>query len=110
MHLPTIATALLLPVLAAADSLSSTTATMTSTMTQTVTLMRAHTVTSTLAYNSTTSYMPTGGSGTTTSFVAPTTTGPSASVSPISKNAGSTLGAAHVVIAGIAGVVVVAMM
>lgn len=107
MHLATIAAALLLPLLAVADDpLTTTTATMTSTQTLTVTLRRAHTVTETYG-NYTSSYMPTAA---TTSKFATTTASASASVSPISKNAGSSLGAAHAAVIGVAGLAMVVLL
>ncbi|KAB5562732.1 hypothetical protein GE09DRAFT_1056523 [Coniochaeta sp. 2T2.1] len=111
MHLPTIATALLLPLLAAAEGLTTTQITSTITQTQTITLRRNHVVTSTYGSNSTATYLPTGTGVSTTSFTTGKATGSaSPSASPISKNAGSALGAAHVVFAGVAGMAVVALL
>lgn len=103
MQFTTIATALLLPLLAVAQD-STTTMTSTQYLTKTVTLSRVHTATMTYD-NSTSSYLPTGTGSTT--LASPTT---EPTVSPTINNAGSALGAANVAVVAIAGVVVAALM
>ena len=94
-----------LPALALAQEASTTTYTSTTKLTKTVTLSRVHTVT---AYhqNTTTSHMSVGTASRYTAL--PTTTGPSPS--HVTGNAGSALDASNVAMAGIAGMIVVAMM
>ncbi|KAK2595204.1 hypothetical protein QQS21_007057 [Conoideocrella luteorostrata] len=98
---------------ASASSAPATTTTCTSTMklVKTVTLSQAHTVTSTLAQN-TTSFMPTGGM-TSVSTPPVVTTAPAPVPVPSTKgpdNAAGTLDATRVALAGVAGMIVVAMM
>jgi len=102
MQFSSIATALLLPLLAVAQD-STTTCTSTQYLTKTVTLSRVHTATMTYN-NSTASYMPTGvisssavPSGTTEPTLSPTI------------NAGSALDAANVAVLAVAGMVVAAL-
>ena len=103
MQIKSIAAAVLaLPLLAAADDYSTTT--MTSTMTATVTYTVSH-LHSTTAWNSTASYYPTG------TGALPTTTGP-ATTAPIAHSAGNAAfgSAAQVVVVGVAGIVVAALL
>ena len=105
MHLPTIFAALLLPLAAIAEDLSTTTATSTLTLTKTLTLQRAAMST---GHNSTASFHPTTAS--TTLQPSASTTTPGQSITSPPNNAGSALGAAHVAAAAMAGVVVAAFL
>ncbi|OAQ67265.1 hypothetical protein VFPPC_14459 [Pochonia chlamydosporia 170] len=113
MHLTKLVFAVL-PALALADTsavtsaapTSTTTCTSTTTLVKTITLSRAHTVTSTWGHNSTT-YMPTGGM---TSFTPPPATTAPAPTTKGPQNAAGALDATKIAFAGVAGMLVVALM
>ncbi|KAI1417314.1 hypothetical protein F5Y13DRAFT_83034 [Hypoxylon sp. FL1857] len=114
MQLSAIVATVLLPLLAVADT-STTTSTMT--MTKYITIQKV--ATSSVFSANSTSYYPTG-TGSISSIVVPTTTtgadgspttaAPTVSPSIDNQNAGAALGSAHVALAGLAGVVVAALM
>ncbi|KAI1379048.1 hypothetical protein F4677DRAFT_356346 [Hypoxylon crocopeplum] len=116
MHLSSIVVTALLPLLALADT-STTTSTMT--MTKYITISKVST-SSVYSANSTTLYSPTGTIASVSSFVVPTTTtgadGTPTTVAPIisptidNNNSGAALGSAHVALAGLAGIVIAALM
>ncbi|GAB1312507.1 hypothetical protein MFIFM68171_02717 [Madurella fahalii] len=97
MHLPTIFAALLLPLAAVAEEMTTTTATSYLTLTRTITLQRAQMT----GVSNSTGLPPT--ASTTLTPPGSTTTQPPADTT---GNAGSTLGGAHVAAAAVAGVVV----
>ncbi|KAI0116613.1 hypothetical protein F4776DRAFT_666367 [Hypoxylon sp. NC0597] len=113
MQISTIVATALLPLLAVAET-STTTSTLT--MTKYITIQRV--ATSSVYSANSTSIFPTG-TGSVSSIVATTTTGadgtpttvaPTVSPSIDNQNAGATLGSAQVALAGLAGVVVAALM
>ncbi|KAK3331351.1 hypothetical protein B0H66DRAFT_95784 [Apodospora peruviana] len=102
MHLPTVASALLLPLLAVADQ-TTVTSTRYQTLTKTVTLSRAAVATG-YASNSTSLYSTAPTVQATSTPAVPTTT---SSLLPVPTNGGSALGgAAHVAVVAMAGAVV----
>ncbi|KAK4157399.1 hypothetical protein C8A00DRAFT_29688 [Chaetomidium leptoderma] len=106
MHLPTILAALLLPLAAVAEEMTTTTSTSTITLTQTLTLQRAA-----MTPGSNSSVIRTTGTPSTT-FLAPSSTtssGPNTSSDP-DKNAGSALGVTHMAAVAVAGVVAAALL
>ena len=106
MHLPTILAALLLPLAAVAEELSTSTSTSTVTLTKTLTLQRAAV---TQASNSTvifTTPTPT----TSKSLSSSTASSAAAASTSADKNAGSALIAAHAAAVAIAGVVAAALL
>ncbi|KAI1394668.1 hypothetical protein F4819DRAFT_253953 [Hypoxylon fuscum] len=117
MQLSSILATALLPLLAVAET-STTTSTMT--MTKYITISKVSTSSIYSVANSTSFYAATGTiSAPSSSFVVPTTTtgadGTPTTVAPtvsptIDNNSGSSLGSAHVAIAGLAGIVVAALM
>ncbi|KAJ9155506.1 hypothetical protein NKR23_g2085 [Pleurostoma richardsiae] len=117
MQLTTLLTAALLPLVALAQD-STTTATSTVYLTKTIKIAKVVATTTMTYNNATSSYMPTGTgassiilASTTTPSEAGSTTSTGAVVSPsIDNNSGSSLGAAQVAIAGVAGIVVAALM
>ncbi|KAI8966467.1 hypothetical protein F5Y11DRAFT_156939 [Daldinia sp. FL1419] len=118
MQISTIVATALLPLLAAADT-STTTSTMT--MTKYITIQRVAT-SSVFTANSTSVYQPTGtGSSYHSSSIAlpttttgsdgtPTTVSPTVSPTIDNNNSGASLGSSHVALAGLAGIVVAALM
>lgn len=118
MQLSTLITAALLPAAAFADAVY-TTSTSTTTLTHYITLQKISTSTAFTSYavNTTSqSYMPTG-SWTSATITLPSSTGPTSASASIPSptgvapsNAAGVLGSAHVVIAGIVGMAVAAMM
>jgi hypothetical protein len=106
-------------VMATEGDAATTTCTSTTTLTKTLTLSEVHTVTSTFGSNTTTSYMPTN-IGTTSYFTSPTpsTTGsgsgddaePTQPPAPGSDNAGAALDAGKMAWAGLAGIIIMAVM
>ncbi|KAI0837936.1 hypothetical protein F5Y06DRAFT_296936 [Hypoxylon sp. FL0890] len=114
MQLSAIVATALLPLLAVADT-STTTSTMT--MTKYITIQRVAT-TSVFSANSTTFY-PTGTASASSGVLVPTTTtgadgtpttvAPTVSPSIDNQNAGAALGSTHVALAGLAGMVIAAL-
>jgi carbohydrate-binding DOMON domain-containing protein len=102
MHLPTILAAVLLPLAAVAEDLTTTTSTSTLTLTKTLTLQRAA---MTAASNSSATFTSHSATLTPTS----STTSPGAATTS-DQNAGSALAAAHLAALGIAGVVAAALL
>ncbi|SPQ19877.1 94cb5014-1beb-48f4-ab64-7a4cd3df3472 [Thermothielavioides terrestris] len=106
MHLPTIFTALLLPLAAVAQEVT-TTSTSTVTITKTLTLQRAVVT----VPSNTTSFHPTAPSAPSTTLTQPSATGAGASISPTPNAAGPALGgAAHVAAVAVAGVIAAALL
>ncbi|KAK4041510.1 hypothetical protein C8A01DRAFT_34462 [Parachaetomium inaequale] len=102
MHLPTILAAVLLPLAAVAEGLTTTTSTSTLTLTKTLTLQRAA---MTAASNSSATFT----SYSATLTPASSTTSPGAAATS-DKNAGSALAAAHLAALGVAGGVAAALL
>ncbi|KAI1662386.1 hypothetical protein F4813DRAFT_106831 [Daldinia decipiens] len=119
MHISTIVATALLPLLAVAADPSTTTSTMT--MTKYITIQNVAT-SSIFSANSTSVYQPTGtiSSFHSSSIALPTTTtgsdgtptivAPTVSPTIDNNNGGASLGSAHVALAGLAGIVVAALM
>ncbi|KAI0112994.1 hypothetical protein F4814DRAFT_331366 [Daldinia grandis] len=127
MQISTIVATALLPLLAVADP-STTTSTMT--MTKYVTIQKVVATSSIFSANSTTVYQPTGTisssspsfhssfysssialpTTTTGSDGTPTTVAPTVSPTIDNNNSGASLGSAHVALAGLAGIIVAALM
>jgi hypothetical protein len=105
MHLATILAALLLPLAAVAEDMTTTTSTSTLTLTQTLTLQRASMVTSIPSNIANPSIFP---STTLSSPVSSTTT--EAPLVTNDENSGSTLGAAQFAALAVAGVVAAALL
>ncbi|KAI1648733.1 hypothetical protein F4815DRAFT_89145 [Daldinia loculata] len=121
MQISTIVATALLPLLAVADT-STTTSTMT--MTKYITIQKVVATSSIFSANSTSVYQPTGtisssfhssssialATTTTGSDGTPTTVAPTVSPTIDNNNSGASLGSAHVALAGLAGIVVAALM
>ncbi|KAH8886406.1 hypothetical protein GQ53DRAFT_828054 [Thozetella sp. PMI_491] len=106
MHLATIATALLLPLVALAEEpTTTTTCTTTMTLTQTITLKRV--ASTTFSANATSLYNPTGSGASTTLRAPASTTTASTTASPSVKlNGGALVGPANMAVVAIGGAVV----
>lgn len=100
MHLPTILTALLLPLAAVAEEMTTTTATSYLTLTRTVTLQRAQMT----GVSNSTSLLPTA-----TTISPPGSANTDATGNP-ADSAGSALSGANVAAAAVAGVVIAALL
>jgi hypothetical protein len=98
MHVPTLLATLVLPLAAVAEEMTTTTSTSTVTLTKTVTLQRAEV---TGGSNSFASFIP----SSTVRLPASTTATEQAAATTSDKNAASALGAGHMGVVAVAGVV-----
>jgi hypothetical protein len=98
MRFSSLVTALLLPLLAIADTTSTTTITSTATLTKTITVSQVYAVTSTYATNSTTSTTPTGATYLSASASAPTKSIPANYMGAASSLNGMYAGGASVLV------------